>query len=298
MLLSSGYYLVRGGVSLAHRLSISTLVVGVVVVSFGTSAPEFFVSLTAALGGQPDISVGNVVGSNISNIGLVLGITAIIMPISVKQATLKYDGPVMILSGVLLIIFGRSSALLDWWEGLLFCFILAAFVIFTITHSRKRKVAMKIVKAKYSLWVSLVIILGSSIGLMFGSGLLVKGAEKLAFDFGVSERVISISVIAVGTSIPELVTSIIAAARKEMDISIGNIIGSNIYNTLGILGFSAAVKPLELNSAILSSDLWWMMGFFVVLYLFIFPFKTGYLRRSEGVLFLVAYVFYIYMVFN
>ena len=289
----------RGGVCLARGLNISTLVVGVVVVSLGTSAPEFFVSLTAALANQPDISVGNVVGSNISNIGLVLGLAAFILPITVRSASVIYDGPVMIVSGILLYLFGARNNTLDRWEGIFFCVILVLFIIFSLVRSRKtnQMLGIKKVEARYSLKLSLLIVILSSVGLMFGADLLVDGATVVARDFGVSERAIGISIIAVGTSVPELATSVIAAMKKEMDISIGNIIGSNIYNTFGILGFTAVVRPLNFNEKILNFDIFWMLGFFLVLYFFILPLLGAKLRRYQGILFLAAYAYYIYLVF-
>lgn len=299
LLLTSGHYLVRGGICLARGLNISTLVVGMVVVSLGTSAPEFFVSLTAAIADQPDISVGNVVGSNISNIGLVLGLAAVILPITVRSVSVKYDGPVMIISGILLYVFGMKNSTLDRWEGILFCVLLLVFIVVSLIRSRKanQMLGVKKLEAKYSLKVSLLIVVISSVGLMFGANLLVDGAIVMARDFGVSERAIGISIIAVGTSIPELATSVIAAIKKEMDISIGNIIGSNIYNTFGILGTTAIIRPLQFNEKILNFDIFWMLGFFLVLFIFILPFKGGKLRRYQGMIFLIGYAFYIYLVF-
>ena len=298
LLLMSGHFLVKGGVCLAKRFKISTMVVGLTIVSLGTSAPELFVSLSAALKGHYDIAIGSVVGSNVSNIGLVLALTALIVPIAVRSRSVKYDWPVMMISGVLLLIFGLDGKL-NRLEGLIFFISLITFVVISVLLSRKANLKSHIVPQNYklSLLTAILIVVASSAGLAFGADMLVDGASELAENFNISERAISISMIAVGTSIPELATSVIAAFRKEPDISIGNIIGSNIFNTFGILGITSLVQPLKVSKQILDFDLWWMLGFFVLLFIFMLPLKGGIIHRYKGLIFLLLYGMFIYFVF-
>lgn len=299
MLLGAGHFLVLGGVCLSRRLNISTLVVGLTVVSFGTSAPELLVSLHAAISGHPDIAIGNVIGSNISNIGLVLGITSLIFPLAVRSSSIKFDWPVMMASGLLLYWFGLDG-MFNRLEGMIFLVLLVLYIVYSLTKSRKTEARVpKIpVEFKMSFLLTVFVILLSTVGLMFGARLLVQGATDIALFFNVSERAISVSIIAVGTSLPELVTSILAAIKKESDISIGNIIGSNIYNTFGILGVTGAVKPIMLSDKIMGADLFWMMGFFLLLFLLILPFKGGMITRLKGFVLLLLYTLYIYIVFK
>jgi len=299
VLLASGHYIVNAGVSMARKLNISTLVVGVVVVSLGTSAPEFFVSLRAALEGYSNISIGNVIGSNIANIGLVLGLTALIFPLAVKSTSVKFDWPVMMVSGILLYLFLWNEKI-GRGEGLIFILILVLFILYTLFASRKknRRWPESEIPARFSLVVSLIIIIAASAGLMLGAELVVKGATSFAKNLGISNRVISVSVIAAGTSLPELTASLMAALKKEPDISIGNIIGSNIYNTFGILGTTAFTIPLKkISSKFEVNDIWWMLGFFVVLFLLILPLKGGILRRYKGLILLTGYIIYIWFLF-
>ena len=299
ILLVSGRYIVSSGVSLARKLNISALVVGVVVISLGTSAPEFFVSLRAALDGHPNISIGNVIGSNISNIGLVLGLTALVFPLAVKSTSIKLNWPVMMLSGILLYLF-LSNENLGRLEGFIFIFILFFFIVYTLYSSRKKNKRWpeSRLPAQYSLFKSLIILVLASAGLLIGAKWVVEGAVFVAQNMGISDRVISVSIIAVGTSLPELTTSLMAALKKEPDISIGNIIGSNIYNIFGILGTSAIFKPLkEISSKFETSDIWWMLGFSLMLFLLILPLKSGKLFRYKGLLLLSGYIIYIWFLF-
>ncbi len=300
LLLVGGEFLVRGGVSLAGHLKISALVVGVTVVSFGTSAPELFVSINANLSGHPDLSLGNVIGSNISNIALVLALTVIIAPYFVRTKEVIRDWTVMFLVSILLIIFLYSDSELSRIEGMIMVLILLFFIFWLLRHSRNqlKDGKGKPPKIKYSVLVSVGLILISSLALVFGSELLVRGASSIAKSFGVSERVISISVIALGTSLPELATSAMAAARKQSDISIGNIIGSNIFNVLAILGITASIKLIPVESKeILSFDIWCMLAFSALLLLLILPLKGTVLTRWKGVILLVSYIVFLYFVY-
>ena len=298
VLLISGEFLVRGGVALAKNFRISTLVVAVTIVSFGTSAPELFVSVRATLVDHPAISIGNVIGSNISNIALVLGLVALILPVPVKRKSVGIDWPIMMFATLLFYIFILNGKL-QFFEGLLFIIFLAAFVTWSIRNSRRENYmpGKKAQKPKHPVYLAVIMVLGSSIGLMMGADWLVKGASEVARTFEVSERVISVSIIALGTSMPELVTSIVAAVRKEMDISIGNIIGSNIYNLFGILGITSIVKEIPVDDRFIRFDAYWLIGISFLLFLFILPIKGAKITRYEGIALLVFYAAYIYFVF-
>jgi cation:H+ antiporter len=308
LLLAGGEFLVRGGVSLASNFRISTLVVGVTVVSLGTSAPELVVSMDAALSGHPDIAMGNVIGSNIANIGLVLGLTLIILPVMVDSRSLLFNMLVMLGVTALLILFVLDLRL-DWWEGIILIFLLVSFVWYSIRGSRinlKNGIG-EIPPKKYSLMVSLIIIVVSGVGLVYGARYLVDGASEIARNLGVSERAISVSVIALGTSLPELVTSAVAAFRKENDISIGNIIGSNIFNILGILGASSAIlvipgvsksDAINISEKMAGHDLIVCLGLSVFLLLLMMPLRLIKLSRAKGLILIAAYILYIYFVFS
>lgn len=298
ILLYSGDLLVKGGVALASHFRVSTLVVGVTVVSFGTSAPELFVSLDAALSGSPDISLGNVVGSNISNIALVLGFTAILLPLPVRSNSIKYDWPFMMGASLLFYLFALNGKL-QTFEGTIFVLLLIGFMVWTIWNSRRenRNLNEEAKPAKYSIPIAVLLIVASSAGLYFGANLLVDSAKSIATQFGVSERVIGLTIVAFGTSVPELATSAVAAYKKEMDISIGNIIGSNIFNILGVLGVTTIIKNITVSEAIISFDILIMLAISLLLFLLILPLKKGKLHRWKGALLLSTYLLYVYLVF-
>ncbi|MFP4041463.1 MAG: calcium/sodium antiporter [Bacteroidales bacterium] len=297
LLLTSGEYLVRGAVSLSSHFKISKMVVGIVIVSLGTSAPELVVTLDAAIKGYPDISTGNVIGSNISNIALILGLAAILMPVTVKKKSVQLDWSLMMVASILLYIF-MLNLWIEWWEGLIFVLILTSYIFLSIHYSRKeeRKNAVEVVKPKYTLIVSLVLVVLSSIGLVYGADFLVKGAVNIAERYGVSERVISVSLVALGTSLPELATSIMAGIKKETDIFVGNIIGSNIFNILAILGITSIIKQIQVNPGIIDWDILWMLAISLLLFILLLPLKTGKLSRWNGLLLVAGYVSYIYLV--
>jgi len=300
VLLFSGHYLVKGGVQLAQYLKVSRLVIGVTVVSFGTSAPELIVSVNAALAGHPDISVGNVVGSNISNIALVLAVSAMILPIPVRSNSLKIDWPIMMIASILLYLFTINLEL-NFFEGLLFFVLLIVFITLSIIRSRRKDKALLLEEKNEKLiplWQALVILVLSATGLVFGANWLVEGASSIAIRMGVSERVISVSLIAFGTSVPELATSGIAALKKESDISIGNIIGSNIFNIFGVLGVTGMVTAIPVNQNLVFVDIYWMLGISVLLFLLILPLKGGILKRWKGLLLFLVYVAYIILLYR
>ncbi|MFA9388264.1 MAG: calcium/sodium antiporter [Prolixibacteraceae bacterium] len=316
-LVVGGEFLVRGSVSIANHFKISSLVIGLTVVAFGTSAPELMVSFDAALTGHPEIALGNVIGSNIANIALVLGLTVIILPMPVNQQTIKRSWPIMFLSGGLLFAF-MSNNLIDQIEGVALFALLILFIISSIRSANKFPIHIKIPKPKnehkIGFYVLMVII--ASAGLAFGSKFLVNGASGLALNMGISERIISITVVAFGTSIPELTTSIIAAFRKESDISVGNIIGSNIFNVFAVIGITAGYRSIPLKFSEFSIDLTFMMIFYLLLLLSMMPLgflfrnngtsfasryravTQGKISRIQGSIFVLLYVSYIILIFK
>lgn len=298
ILLVSGDLIVRSGVSLARHLHISTLVVGVTVVSFGTSLPELIVSVGAAFKGHPDIAVGNVIGSNISNIALVLGLTAILLPIPVNRDSVVIDWPVMMLVSMLFYLL-ILNGVLSFFEGMLFVTGLVLFIVWLVRRSRKNNIELGSLDSepKYSILVSILLFIVSAIGLYFGADFLVDGASSLAQKWGVSERVISVSIIAFGTSVPELATSVIAAFKKETDISVGNIIGSNIFNILAILGITGMLKSIQINPEILF-DVYWMLAISMILLFFMIPARGGVISRWKGIVLFCLYFIYILSVFK
>ena len=297
LLVFCGDWLVRGGVSLAKRFHVSPLVIGVTIVSLGTSAPELVVSLNAALTGHPDISIGNVVGSNIANIALVLGVTAMILTIPVKRKTIWFDWSVMLLATLLFFLLGKDLVL-SQIEGALFVALLAAYIVYSLVSSRKEMKANKPEPGAYNALTSIVIVLISIGGLVGGSKLLVMGASNIALNLGISERIISISVIAFGTSVPELATSVMAARRRELDISVGNLIGSNIFNVFGILGVTATVTDIPINLRTIDFDWFWMIGICLLLFIFMLPVKHAKITWWKGLVLLLVYVAYYYIIYS
>ncbi len=298
LLLGGGEALVRGAVSIARRLGVSPLVIGLTLVGFGTSAPELTTSLQAALGGAPGIAVGNVVGSNIANLLLILGLAALVAPIAVDRRALKRDGSMLVATtlGVgALLIFDLTSRPL----GLAMVAFLVAYVVFVYLAERRATAdasaalhveeAAAVAPAGWGL--SLVLALGGLVGVVGGASLLVEGAVALATRAGVSETLIGLTLVAVGTSLPELATSAIAARRGQGEVALGNLVGSNIFNLLGILGVTAAVTPLAVPPEIAALDAW-VMGAVTALALLLAV--TGQrVTRGEGALLLALYAGYV-----
>ncbi len=298
LLFFSGDWLVKSSVQLARYLKVSTLVIGITVVAFGTSAPELIVSLNAVFDGVPDISIGNVVGSNIANIALVLGAVSIILPIHVKRKNVLFDWSVMMLASVVFWLFSLNHAI-QFYEGVIFLIMLAVYLTWSVHSSRKQMGTSneEIEEPTLSLTKAIGLLVLASAGLYFGSDLLVNGAIKIATALNVSERVIGITVVAFGTSVPELATSLIAAIKKETDISIGNIIGSNLFNILGILGVTSVLKPIHVADQIVKCDLYWMIGIALMLLLSLLPMKKGLISRWKGATFVLVYIAYILFLF-
>ena len=300
LLVVGGEFLVRSSIGLSFKLNISKMVIGMTVVSFATSAPELLVSLQAALDGSPAIAINNVIGSNIANIGLVLGITALIGPIAVSKDFYKLNWPVMMLFSLVLYYFLWNDNVLTALEGIFLLVGLAVFLFVLIRNARKEEVSVEDVDdALASIGYGKIVgwLLIGGLALYFGSEFLVRGAKDIAQNMGVSEGVISITMIAIGTSVPELAASIIAAMKGEKAISLGNLIGSNIFNIASVLGLTAIIKEIPVTEPqILSRDIFWMLGFAAVLLLLVFLPKKFVLSRFKGAFLFLGYVLFIYMV--
>lgn len=268
--------LVRGAVSLAQAAKVSAAVIGLTIVSMGTSLPELTVSVAAALRGSPDLSMGNVVGSNIFNIGIVLGVSALIFPMRVHSSAVKMEWPFLFVASFLLLLLARDGTL-DRLEGGFFVMSIALFTVYAVMIGRKAVGAeeeadltqqvseLTVASGKLTLGAALGLIAIGIVLLLTGGELLVRGAISLARSFGMTERLIGLTVVAAGTGAPEVATSIVAARRGQSEIALGNVIGSNIFNILAILGVAATITPLAIAPAILDSDLWWMLGITFVL---------------------------------
>lgn len=300
-LIMGGDFLVRGATSIALRLHMTPLVVGLTIVAFGTSAPELLISLSAALDGSPDLAMGNVVGSNICNLALVLGVTILIGPIRVNADSIKIDWPVTMGSSLLLFFVVRDNVL-SIYEGAFFVAILLTYTILIIIKSRRQmKADIELEKEldlpdipSKSLKKDIGVILIGSVALFFGAKWFVIGAKELALFLEVSQRIIGITIVALGTSLPELVTAIVASFKKETDLALGNLFGSNIFNILSILGVTSIVKEISVSNLIYQVDMLWMLGItLLVLPLMLFQRKLG---KTEGVILLLVYVYYTYSV--
>lgn len=294
LLFVGGEALVRGGVSLALRFGLSPLIVGLTVVAFGTSLPELLVSVQAALSGSPDIAVGNVVGSNIANILLILGATAVIAPITMAFKTVSRDLIMMIAAAVVMLALGWAG-LIERWMGLAMLVVLIAYLIFACRTSDCKEDEPEDSLAKLQWWQEILAVAGGLIALMIGAKLLVGSATDIARGFGVSEAVIGLTIVAVGTSLPELAASLVAAIRRQSDIAIGNVIGSNIFNILAILGITAMIEPVSISPEMTRMDIPVMIGLSILLAGLIFALKG--LGRIVGAGFLGlygSYVVYLY----
>lgn len=304
LLSSGGEALIRGSLAAATRLGVSPLLSGLLIVGFGTSAPELVVSIDAALNDRPDIAIGNVVGSNISNVLLILGICALITPLVVKPLVLRRDGVTVVAASILFLILVGGSALARFDAGI-FLFGLLAYLIWAYRterfgtapsaelHNAEGREITSLPKT--TLWIVLAVLLGL-VFLIAGSQVLLIGAVGIAESFGVSEAVIGLTLVAVGTSLPELSISVIAAFRRHADVAIGNILGSNIFNLLGILGVSALLQPLPVHERILQFDQWVMLGTSLILLFFLY---TGSrLSRLEGGVLMFGYGVYLSLSFT
>jgi len=296
LLILGGNWLLKSAVSISLRLQIPKIVIGMTVVSFATSAPELIVSIKSALEGYPDLAIGNVIGSNIANLGLVLGITLLIAKIDVQKSFYTTDWPVMMIASFLLFFFLYNDHVISSTEGIILFSFLAVFLIYLLRFQKQAVVdeMPEDDEALSNYKTALFLIIGG-VGLWGGSELLINGATHLAKDFGVSERIIGITVVSVGTSIPELAASIIAVIKKEKAISIGNLIGSNVFNILAVLGITSMITPINIKDpALYTNDIYWMLGISFSLLLLVFMPKKMRLERKSGVILLIAYAIFLY----
>jgi len=281
--------LVNSSTALAKKLNVSPFLIGITVVSFGTSAPELLVSLNAAVMGSAGIAIGNVIGSNIANIALVLGLTILIRPINVDSKKYLFAWLVMFVSSIMFLGFSLDGVI-DFIDGLFFISGLMFFITLSIRYRNSSIEEDEIEENTDTKMIPVYFILGAA-GLYFGSEFLVTNSVIVAKYFGISEFVIGITIVALGTSLPELVTSVIAILKGHSSISIGNLIGSNIFNVFAVLGITSLVQPLNSDRSILTSDLPVMIGITVLLGFFLFI--THRLRRTEGLLLISIYLIYV-----
>ncbi|KAB1067189.1 calcium/sodium antiporter [Tamlana haliotis] len=301
LLVVGGEFLVRSSVALSFKFNISKMVIGMTVVSFATSAPELLVSLQAALSGSPAIAINNVIGSNIANIGLVLGITALVSAIDVDKSFYKLNWPAMMLFSMALFYFLKNDMVLSTIEGAILFGALILFLIILIKNAKKDEVTEEVDEslAVVSNFKIIIWLLIGATALYFGSEWLVEGSKEIALSMGVSEAVIGVSLIAIGTSVPELAASIIAAAKQEKAISLGNLIGSNIFNIGSVLGLTALVKPIPVTAPeILTNDIFWMLGFAAILVPLVFLPSKLKITRFKGMVLVAAYGVFMFLIFT
>lgn len=296
LLIVGGNSLLKAAVGFSLRLQIPKIVIGMTVVSFATSAPELIVSLKSALEGHADLALGNVIGSNIANLGLVLGITIIISTISVEKSFYKTDWPVMMLSSLALYGMIAFDGEIQRYEGVVLFVLLIVFLVYLL---RFQKIAvideMSEDDEELPLYKDVLFLAIGGLALWGGSELLIDGSVSLAKAFGISERIIGITIVSVGTSIPELAASVIAVLKKEKAISLGNLLGSNIFNVLAVLGITSMVTPVSIiDMRLLTNDIFWMLGFALLVFpLVFFPVRMK-LSWKEGVILLALYAVFIY----
>lgn len=299
LLVIGGEFIVRSSVALSLKFNISKFIIGMTVVSFATSLPELIVSVNAALNDSPAIALNNVIGSNIANIGLVLGLISILGSISVDNNFYKRDWPWMFFFSILVWFFIYNDMQLQNYEGLILFSILILFTVSLIKSSDQREYKGKVNEklsnvSNFKILMWLVI---SSLGLYFGAEFLVDGSINFAKQINISEAVISVTIVAIGTSVPELAASLIAIAKKEEGISVGNLIGSNVFNIGSVLGITAIIKPISVEAEILSRDIIWMLIFaLIVIVLALIPQKDQISKYKGSIMFLM-YLYFVYIAF-
>jgi cation:H+ antiporter len=299
MLGAGGDLLVRGAVGIAEVLKVSPLFTGLVLVGFGTSMPELVTSLTAALQGSPGIAIGNVVGSNIANSLLILGVTALIVPIPADPQSFRRDAPMLAVATVVCLVVVETGQI-GRISGTLFLVLLGAYLAYTYRAENRRPDASALIHQQQGTLLrsaarrgglSVLLAAAGLVGIIGGARLLVSSSIEIAGALGIPDSVIGLTVVAVGTSLPELATSVVAAIKRQTDIALGNIIGSNIFNILGILGVTVLVKPISIPQGVVVFDAWVLLG--VTGLLLYYALTEACLSRSEGAVFLVLYVTYV-----
>ena len=297
LLILGGNWLLKSSVALSLKLNIPKIVIGMTVVSFATSAPELIVSINAALSGKADLALGNVIGSNIANLALVLGITLLLGKMEVQKSFYKTDWPVMMIASLLLYFFLAGDNVIEQYEGVILFTFLIFFLVYLLKF-QKTAVLDEVLEENVPLPVLKIIlffIIGGA-GLWGGSELLISGAISLAQEFGVSERIIGVTIVSIGTSVPELAASVIAVLKKEKAISLGNLIGSNIFNILAVLGITSIITPLALtDQGLLTNDIFWMLGISLLVLPLVFIPKSYVLNYKDGIVLLAIYAAFIYI---
>ena len=291
LLIKGADFFVKGASGIAHRFGVPQIVIGLTVVAMGTSAPEAAVSISGALSGNADITIGNVVGSNIMNILLILGLTALVAPVTIDRSAVKVDMPFMLGITLLLLPLGLTSASVNRWEGLLLLAVFAAYMIYLFRQAMKNKDEEEEFRPTYgqgNMWMIFWTLIGL-VMIVVGSRFTVASASEIAAAMGVSQRMIGLTVVAFGTSLPELVTSVTAARRGNTGIAIGNIVGSNIFNILFVIGLTATITPIAFVHAFLIDT---GIAAFAALILWLFSLKLGYLNRASGIIMFVLYAAY------
>ena len=300
LLVIGGEFIVRSSVALSLRFNISKFVIGMTVVSFATSLPELIVSVNAAINDSPSIAINNVIGSNIANIGLVLALIAILSNISVDDKFFKRDWPWMFFLSIILYVFVVTDNMLNGLEGLLLLIFLGYF-IYRVLKKSDSTISYNDVDDKLKLasnFKILIWLIISTLTLYFGAEFLVNGAVNFAKELNVSEAVISVTIVAIGTSIPELAASLVAIAKNEKGISVGNLIGSNIFNIGSVLGITAIIKEIPIANEIIQRDIIWMLIFaIIIMVLSIFP-ERNKISKYKGLIMLVGYFVFIFQAFS
>jgi cation:H+ antiporter len=300
LLLFGAEYLVRGAVALARKLNVSKMIIGMTIVAWGTTSPELVVSLQAAFENRPGISIGNVVGSNIANILLILGISAVIYPIAIQPRALYRDAAMMLGSAMLFTALALLGTIERWQAGVM-VLLLIAFTIYALQSERRagaindpgdlaEELEEEFEEGPKSTWLAVLSIVGGVVSVVIGAKLLVTAAVTTAQYLGVREEVIGLTIVAVGTSLPELATAVVAAAKRHSEIAVGNIMGAGIYNLLMIIGLVGLVVPIPIPAQILTFDLWAMIAVTVLLLAFLL--LRGGLSRPVGALLLTGFVAY------
>lgn len=299
ILIKGADLLVDGSASIAKKLNIPAIVIGLTIVAFGTSAPEMVVNIFASATGNTDIAIGNILGSNIANIFLILGISAIIFPLTVRKQTIWKEIPLSLLAALVvgflandMLIDGESYSALTRIDGLILISFFIIFVSYIVSITREGFFEPKTKIEELKTGLSFLYVLLGLVGLTLGGKWIVEGAVQIATVLGVSQSLIGLTIIAVGTSLPELATSAVAAWKKNADIAVGNVVGSNIFNLFWVLGISAIIRPLPFNMAS-NIDIGMVILASLALFIFMFVGKERFLERWQGVFFVVAYIAYI-----
>lgn len=299
IILSAGW-LVDGASSLAKRMGISDMVIGLTIVAFGTSSPELAVNIFSAVSGATDIAIGNIIGSNICNIMLILGVSALIYPLAINNNTKWKEIPLSLLAAVVLLFMtndvfinnDQAGDFLSRGDGLILLCFMMIFLSYTYILALKGEVSVEEHVEIIPVWKSLLMIAAGLTGLFLGGKYLVAGAIDIARMIGISEKVIGLTIVAIGTSIPELATSAVAAFKKKTDIAVGNVIGSNIFNIFFVLGITSVINPLPFNKTV-NIDLAFCIAASLLLFLTTFTFRRSSIDRSEGAFFLILYISYL-----